>query len=223
MNKQVIDILADVAIGVGGVIFGFGLGLKVKDCEDCSWKKCFKELKESALIDEVKRTGNGGFNDALADIQDRIDDVRDEIEETLPNFTTLPYWTPSTHEREIDNDEDDISKNYILPEKKSVVQITEHAFDENDWDFDVDLLTYYDEDDVLTDDRDEVLANKEYYLGTDIVPDFKGERSLYFVHYEEKKLFEIELEEGSYSEIVLGINPEVYEKINAPSKYEKEE
>lgn len=230
MNKQTIDILSNVAIGVGGVIFGVSLFFKQRGKE----VEIIEEIEIDKIIEEthnIKRTGTGGFNDELADIEDGLNNIKHQFKEFssldmdgdhVPRIYT-EYAQTSTHERESEPEE---PKRYILPEKKSIVIISEDAYFENDWEWDQDVLHYYADDDVLTDERDEVLSNKEYYVGDEALDYFFDDdvNAVYIVHYGEKKLFEIALEPGSYSESVLGLDPEVFEKIGGYDKnIEKEE
>lgn len=96
--------------------------------------------------------------------------------------------------------------------------ITEDAYMENEWGFDQDTLWYYEGDGRLTDDRDEVLVNKNYYIG-DAYNHFgsgsSDENNVHVINYEEAKLFEVVREFSSYSEAILGIDPDVYNDIES--------
>lgn len=242
MNTKVIDILSNVAIGVGGVIFGTSLFFKLRGDDVVE----VEEIRVEKLVEEthnIKRTGTGGVNDALADVEDGINNVKSRFKEYSSldrdgDYVTsefFDYSKVSTHEREttvmtpdLSIIEEDISKNYVLPQKNNVVIISEDEYFENDWDWYQDVLHYYEDDDVLTDDRDEVLSNKEYYVGDEALDSFGSgpskKDSVYIAHYGENKLFEIALEPGSYSETILGIETEVFEKIGGYDKnIEKEE
>lgn len=103
-----------------------------------------------------------------------------------------------------------------IDDKQFAFVITEDQYDENEWEFDRDTLYFFDKDRRLCDDRNEVLVNQFYYVG-DALERF-GEGSsdpdtVHVVNYKEGKLFEVVRDYNSYSEVVLGIDSDVFEDI----------
>lgn len=69
-------------------------------------------------------------------------------------------------------------------------------------------LIYYEIDDILTDDRDEVITNSDEYIGPDALDSFgegsDDENVVYVRNFKKEADYEIIREKGSYRETVLG-------------------
>lgn len=98
-----------------------------------------------------------------------------------------------------DNIPRDSSKPYV---------IAEDDFMGNDTGFDQSTLTWYSEDDVLTDERDEIIASPHDVIGKDFRAQFGVDsRDSNTVYYRNEKLgleFHVVRSEGSYKREVLG-------------------
>lgn len=98
-----------------------------------------------------------------------------------------------------DNAPRDSTKPYI---------ISEDDYMGNDTGFDQSTLTWYSVDDVLVDERDEVLASPHDVIGTQFRTQFgEDSRSANTVYFRHEKLgleFEVVRSEGSYKREVLG-------------------
>lgn len=86
--------------------------------------------------------------------------------------------------------------------------ITEHEFSENSLDHDQISLSYFEEDDVLTDENDGVIEDSDSIVGDDNLTRFghgSGNHNILFVRNERMSTdFEIAKSNGSYAREVLG-------------------
>lgn len=210
-----------IGVGVGGALFGC-------KCEECLDDICEEEPETSKL--PVFNEYNDGTNtygylegsqesnepnyiynsslygsDALLDVMRKngyITRDGDGHLKYVPGEKDRIEWEPSPL--------DDVNVG-------DPIVISEDEFEENKWNFEQDTLWWYDEDGYLTDDNDEVLINKEYYIG-DAYRHFgkmsSDESNVHVLNTEEGKLFEVIREKGSYSETILGIDPDVYKDIS---------
>lgn len=89
--------------------------------------------------------------------------------------------------------------------------ITEEEFRTDTPDYERLVLTYYTDDEVLTDDADEDIPQIHTVIGPDAVSNFgvgtEDPSYVYVRSDHEEKCFEIHRVEGSYTEIVLGLEP----------------
>lgn len=240
MNKQVIDILSTASIFAGGVLIGLCSGLLVsnKKC-NCQCELISGEIEEFEFeqdCDDEEEPSNE-FSSLDEDRFTRNKDYAYNADTFLKTSATYKsiiedkfYSTEKENFVKVEEEEPEYPEGAKLivdnNNMTGVKIISEDDYFENAWEFDKDVLTYYSDDDILTDDRNEVLSNKEYYVGDEALDSF-GEmssdpNSVYIVHYGENKLFEIVLEEGSYSETILGIDTDIFERIGGYDRSEKE-
>lgn len=91
--------------------------------------------------------------------------------------------------------------------------ISEAEYFENEPDYELDTLTYYDIDDTLTDEHNSQIDRVQETVGERHMHMFhkrkgKTKSSLYIRNDDHKTLYEVILVEGSYAAIVLGMSEE---------------
>lgn len=110
-----------------------------------------------------------------------------------------------TEFEEVDDDD------YKVIEGKPFL-ISEEAYFENEQDYELDTLTYYEVDDTLTDEHNERIDRVEETIGVRHLDMFKkngtAKTSIYIQNDEHNSLYEVILVEESYAEIHLGVSPE---------------
>lgn len=90
--------------------------------------------------------------------------------------------------------------------------ISHDEFYENEADFEQVTLTYFDEDDVLSDEKDGVVPEEDKVVGEDNITQFgygsKDPNIVYIRNDNMECLFEVHRAHGSYAKDVLGFDPE---------------
>lgn len=111
----------------------------------------------------------------------------------------------------VEEDEDDEEEVVVRnPNEPYIISIKEFMQDRDE--YDKVTVSYFEDDDVLCDEREEVIPNVEATVGSDALTKF-GELSedskIVYVRNERIKTdFEVLRDPGSYSEIVLGFKEE---------------
>ena len=107
--------------------------------------------------------------------------------------------------------------------------ISVEEFMDDSEDYEKVSLTYYDEDSVLADDREQTINNAEYLVGEDALLMFGDSAAELFndpntVYVRNPKMrvdFEISFNAGSYSVLVLGLDPRIIEESGRRPKNRK--
>lgn len=147
----------------------------------------------------------------------------DEPEEApvLKNVFDTIQLTPEELENGVGidpEDEDDVEEGYAYPRGEIVKEpdypftITREEYFEDEADYDKITITYYESDDILADDRDEPIDDIEGAIGPDALESFghiSEDPNICYVRNRSREAdFEIIKNEGSYSVIVHGMDPE---------------
>lgn len=119
--------------------------------------------------------------------------------------------SPKTEEVEMEEEPRTVQRNVFDKEDRGEVYvISQEEYMENETDYIQSTLTYYRADNILADDREERIEDFETMIGPDAVANF-GQNSSdpNVVHVRNERIqleFEICLAEGSYGEVVLGMD-----------------
>lgn len=138
---------------------------------------------------------------SVAGASERVAEVLDEAATEIHNVFTKPAKEPDfDYEAEIARRSE--SEPYIIHEDE---------FDANELNYEQKSLKFYQEDEVLTDDRDEVIPESDSLVGDGNLLRFgHGAKRSNYVHVRNERLdmdFEIVQVEGSYTKEVLGLEP----------------
>lgn len=139
-----------------------------------------------------------------------------ETEEEPPHSTarTLSIFDQGVNLDEVDvEEEEEADEDGYIPVEGQPHLISEGEYFENEVDYQLDTLTYYEMDDTLTDDKDAQIPNVEQTVGERHLTMFKrspngGKTSLYIRNDDHETLYEIILVEASYAQVVLGMTEE---------------
>lgn len=206
MRKCMMNWVSMGFIGLGGFLIGGAFGLAISKDEDDIWAEDAIKLNHLDDYNEyhqytnrIVRTENFSKN------VEEVDEIFEDQEE-LKLIDTSPYEVETEDGTVLVKDTSEgiveIVEPYIISE--------EDFIDPNSYvEFDRNTLLYYEEDDVLATDRDEVIQNVEEIIGSQALTSFGyGSNNKDVVFVRNVKLgcnFEVIREEGSYQEMVLGI------------------
>lgn len=230
-----------ILIGLGTFLVGFGIGLGINTCrEGCHFceetedkeccdlgfegcgcgievdmteegrkfldeqvaeaKKKHQLVNEEIYEDRKSLASNSpSLQDIVAGLQRPMDEVAETFKENVQNYNNLVdiYASEQSHDEDI-----------------HVISDTEYDTDE---DYDKLNLVYYDIDKVVSDDHDNLIHEWGELIGKDALEKF-GEKSgdediVYIRNHKLKSDYEFVREHLSYSQTVLGYNPETDEDI----------
>lgn len=197
-------------VGLGGFLIGASVGLALGKDDDDHFSGSFEDESESGYRRRVREL----YFDASPE-------TKDLIEESYEEETDTTFIIEDEEERVIDsspylNEEGVLVKDTTegLTEVKDPYVISEEEFlDPNVFiEFDRNTLIYYEDDDVLATDRDEVVHNVEELIGSDALTNFgymsSNKDTVFVRNIKLGANFEIVREEGSYQELVLGLPEE---------------
>lgn len=216
-----IDTIATLMISAGSFLIGGSLGLAlnckacskmstielgvdVKRCSECD--QCEYEVEEDdilyeerdEIIEEVREDPDN--QESLVDINKKIydEDVYEEYNEATSGYIHMDL-------SESDTDGDNIEP-YV---------VSRDSYENEYLSFKKESLVYFVEDDVLCDDHDDIVENREKFIGTEALNSF-GENSddediVYVRNFAKSMDFEIVREHQSYKENVLGIKEDTPE------------
>ena len=214
--------------GVGCFLLGGATGLALsKDESDIFDENCIKleDLDENCIDDisekvvtesresydrMVKEVYGNAPIEAYLDDEEDYDDYEDEEEIEDPENNIL-----RTSIEEIDVDGDPVqvklTSEGMLEVIPPYVISQEEYFDETQFvNFDKECLVYYEEDETLSTERDEVIYNVEEVIGEDALDNFgcnSGSHNLVYVRNVRLETdYEITKDDGSYKETVLGFS-----------------
>jgi hypothetical protein len=95
---------------------------------------------------------------------------------------------------------------------EAIYILTREEFFTNQFDFEERQLTYYEGDDVLCDNADQMITNVVEQVGTDCLSKFgygsQADDTVYLQNETLNTVYEITRTDGKYSEIVLGLDDE---------------
>lgn len=140
-------------------------------------------------------------------------DDAEDIEEEFEHYTEMveTVYTPEGDAVKVKHTEDgpeEIGEPYI---------VSRDSFENEHLDFSKNVLTYYEEDDTLCDDRDDVVVAISHLIGDEALTSFgegsDDENIVYVRNIALSSDFEITRDERSYVEVVLGVpSDESYSK-----------
>lgn len=114
------------------------------------------------------------------------------------NATAVPDWDEEGEE--------------AYRKEASIYILTREEFFTNQHDFEERQLTYYDGDDVLCDNADQMITDVVQQIGTDCLSKFgygsEDENTVYVQNEGLRTVYEIIRTDGKYSEVVLGLSDE---------------
>lgn len=140
-------------------------------------------------------------------------DDAEDIEEEFEHYTEMveTVYTPEGDAVKVKHTEDgpeEITEPYI---------VSRDSYENEHLDFSKNVLTYYEEDDTLCDDRDDVVVAISHLIGDEALTSFgegsDDENIVYVRNIALSSDFEITRDERSYVEVVLGVpSDESYSK-----------
>lgn len=238
MNKNIlITVGVGVAAGAAGWFVGFRMGKQAEldraDREIEGMKDLYARRSKAerfATPEEALRELHG--QEAVEEVNEYLDQARnyqerpltgpdDELEEdasredrgpefTIEGQTPEEYWATHPQKQNVWESAVDID-GAALEERGTGVPyvITMDEYQEEEESYDKIDLTYYAEDDVLTDDHDKRVDDYNYTVGAQNLHRFgmgSGDKKVVFVRNDTRGAdYEITMNEGSYSEIVMGV------------------
>ena len=126
-----------------------------------------------------------------------------EKDRVVDNFTGVEYPEP------VEELSDDVTT-WPRSSEKAFVVTTEEFFEDDDDDYSRITITYWEEDDILADEREQMIPDIDALVGHDNLKHFgKGsdDESILYVRNDKIKAdFEIVKDPRSFSEVVLGIS-----------------
>lgn len=154
------------------------------------------------MIHELKYTSS-------EETQDEIETIRDvekqiEVQESI---------TKNIFDNKDPVEDDDFDVEYEkehVRDSSSPYIISHDEFFEAEMDYEQTTLTYYEGDDVLTDDKDQPIRDLDRIVGEDNIQFGRGSKDKNVVYIRNEKLmsdFEVTRSFGSYTEEVLGFAP----------------
>lgn len=204
-----------ILVGVGSFLIGGSLGLMLGEEEDTEDISLYEE--SDIVVDGVNERMEDAYAEFTKDYESQEDlEEEDEEEEYLmiersEEYPNIVY--ARKYDKEKDEDwmiEGDKDGDSDLPYLNKPDVITVDSFENDFEEFSKETLTYYEEDGVLADDRDEVIVDYIDYVGENALDSF-GEGSedpnlVYVRNYDKEVDFEIVKDESSYQKEVLGYN-----------------
>lgn len=230
MNK----IISVVAMCAGSFLLGGSLGLALSSysCKLCMTEgdlerikdKIVEELTEDELI-ELAYNENIE-RDLKEDPQDRIHYNRETGE-----------YEPFEADEEVISTVEDLVQSYISENDEKPHDATDDdgpfivsvdSFQNEYETHSKNTLTYYEADNVLTDDRDEVITDPDEYVGPDALDSFgegsDDENVVYVRNLKKEADYEVIRDERAYQEVILGYqDDEAYNKARKFFNLDKEE
>lgn len=180
------------------------------DEEEEFWYNSPEVVDEEDYIDaESERAYRRRVKELYLDASQNTKDLIEEeysYEETDEIITSTPYFNEDdVLVKETTEGLIEVSDPYIISEDE---YIDPNIFSE----FSRNTLIYYEDDDVLATDRDEVVHDVEEMIGPDALTNFgymSGNNDVVFVrNIKLGSNFEIIRESGSYQELILGLSEE---------------
>lgn len=203
------------------LVAGAGIGALA-----CS--KYFKSKYEALADEEIEsvraklqnmNSENGGIRRIYQTMDNRPDpaDIARRAEEfsrsydvdaetVVESVTKAVAATLASQEDKDSNDEDVVEETHLEPRKDPYFITEDEYYKDNA--FDKEVLVYYEDDEVLSDSREEMIDDVHHTVG-DAIEEFErsGEEFLYVRNERLGMDFEIQRVEGSYQEAVYGYVP----------------
>lgn len=250
MNTSTMNTLSTVAISVGSFLLGGSLGLALNDCRSCAAFSYYENLEECEgddegdilrpiISEETLNEMKQNARDFYASLDPRVDDGFDE--ETFAEYKrqTKAYDIIS-EDNELDEDDESYTadiKEIEVGGETIQVKNTEYGYEElgepyvisrdsfeNEYqDFAKESLVYFEDDDVLSTDKDEIIKEREKVIGTEALNSFgEGSDDEDIVYVRNLALsidYEVVLEHQSYQENVMGLLDENDQKYKDALKF----
>lgn len=208
-----------VVTHIVALVAGAGIGALA-----CS--KYFKSKYEALADEEIEsvkaklqnmNSENGGIRRVYRTMDNRPDPA-DIARRTIINHEEHDYGENKDSEDNLDvsepseddsndqNDEDVVEETHLEPRKDPYFITEDEYYKDNS--FDKEVLVYYEDDEVLSDSREEMIDDVHHTVG-DAIEEFErsGEEFLYIRNERLGMDFEIQRVEGSYQEAVYGYVP----------------
>lgn len=242
MKASTINALSTVAISVGSFLLGGSLGLALNNCKGCYFVEHyidgrFEDDEDSPTRDLIESMDNFGeeFSRGLENGEFEVDEetisqykehVSTYIDLTVTEDEDVEDGSYSTDVKEIEVNGDTVKlkgTEYGYEELVEPFIISRDSFENEYEDFSKNSLVYFEDDDVLTDDHDEVILDVDKTIGTEALNNF-GEGSddediVYVRNLSSSCDYEIVREHTSYQENVLGLSPVGDEKYKKALDY----
>lgn len=207
MNESVKNVISFTAGVIVGGVTGFIVAQKMlKTTLDAELEEQIKDVKEHYKL--LRKEEEYSTPMILAE---KYDDVLEGLEYLAHEEKTDEEDDDDI--QEIEEESEAIPVGNLFERNKNepyVIPVAEFMNDSNS--FDKITITYFEEDDVLCDEREEVIPNVEGTVGNDALTKFgymSDDEKIVYVRNERLKTdFEVLKEEKSYAEVVLGFKEE---------------
>lgn len=197
--------LIRIGLVVSGSAIGFVLGVM-------STKKFYAELAQQD-IDSVKQVYKARY-DGLEDVErhnvvtDKVmgGDPEDITERVEAAVSTLKYQGVSAEDRV-----DYSGKAHLIDQKhKMSIQVMDYTlysetYSSEDHGYDEVNLTYFESDDILVDDSEDIIVDRARRIGDDALGLLRERGDVVFVvNHDSQIVYEVDLDMRSYKEVVSG-------------------
>lgn len=230
MEKNIV-IASVVAATAGGVVGGVVTYLTVnKKLRDRYEAKATEEIEDVKRRYSLLRKEDGSLSilqmaqEPSAEVKAAVekgkhlmeqlgysDGDKDEEEPVDKTSTTLSIFDRTVPAPDEEDDEDEDEDDYEVIEGAPFL-IAEAEYFENEPEYMLDTLTYYELDDTLTDENNSQIDRVDETIGGRHLHMFKksntGKTSLYVRNDDHQTLYEIILVEQSYAAVILGMDEE---------------
>lgn len=209
------------------LVFGLGLSIGGGTAYILTKRKYEKQLE--ADIQSVKETYDrryksgefatpGKVLENIRELEEEREQITEQLDEFSQEIADLGYNTGAVEEEReepvivIESEARIIPEELSMPDNMDPHVISYDSFMGDDYDhFDKISITYFQEDDTLMDEREEVIPDIENLLGADTTSRF-GELSqdpdqVYVRVGKLRSDYEVTRDKRSYQEVVLGLNP----------------
>lgn len=228
MNKLTIAVLSAVGGGVvGGAVTYFTVNKALRtryedwaNAEIDDVKRRYAQLNEEGKRSFIEQAENPS-PEVLAAVEKGkalIEAMGYSGEGTPEDPEETPHPTLSIFDQGVDPDEEEEPYLQAMDNGYQAVDgepflISEAEYFENEPDYQLDTLTYYEMDDTLTDDKNSQIDRVEETIGVRHLGMFPTNRSgdktsLYIRNDDHETLYEIILVEQSYAAVILGMSEE---------------
>lgn len=174
---------------------------------------CFAVLNEkhNEDIDKVSKDLEEFYNDELDQLKEHIELIEEDDEELDNSKKTYVDYVKKYSPGEIVK-ERDITKDYPIENENYhndiPYVITQEDFDEDFDHHDKITITFYGDDGVLADDRDEMITDIDNVIGIASLDEFDRDPYPTVIHVRNERLgadYEVCLLNASYQELILGV------------------
>lgn len=210
MNTSTMNTLSTVAISVGSFLLGGSLGLALNDCRSCVALSYYENLDETEDFSDKESIIEQEFDEETWAEYNRQVNTYNVISEDNELDEDDESYTADIKEIEVGGETIQVKNTeYGYEELGEPYVISKDSFENEYQDFAKESLVYFEDDDVLSDDKDEIIQEREKVIGTEALNSFgEGSDDEDIVYVRNLALsidYEVVQEHQSYKENVMGL------------------